>query len=63
MKPKIKKLLIYRRTQTINKDISKEMEIREVMKWQLLIAEAVDADIRGTESDIRIMNFFLILLW
>ena len=34
----------------MNKGISKEMEIREVMKWQLFIAGAVDADIRGTES-------------
>ncbi len=56
MKPKIKKLLIYRRTQTMNKGISKEMEIREVMKWQLLIAGAVDAAIKGTESYIRHME-------
>uniref|UniRef100_N2A2X9 Uncharacterized protein n=1 Tax=Eubacterium plexicaudatum ASF492 TaxID=1235802 RepID=N2A2X9_9FIRM len=31
----------------MNKGISKEMEIREVMKWQLLIAGAVDAAIKG----------------
>ena len=36
----------------MNKGISKEMEIREVMKWQLLIAGAVDAAIKGTESYI-----------
>lgn len=47
---------IYRRTQTMNKGISKEMEIREVMKWQLLIAGAVDAAIKGTESYIRHME-------
>ena len=37
----------------MKKGISKEMEIREVMKWQLLIAGAVDAAIKGTESYIR----------
>ena len=47
---------IYRRMQTMNKGISKEMEIREVMKWQLLIAGAVDAAIKGTESYIRHME-------
>ena len=47
---------IYRRTQTMKKGISKEMEIREVMKWQLLIAGAVDAAIKGTESYIRHME-------
>ena len=31
----------------MNERISKETEIREVMKWQLLIAGAVDAAIRG----------------
>ena len=40
----------------MNKGISKEMEIREVMKWQLLIAGAVDAAIKGTESYIRHME-------
>ncbi len=38
---------IYRRTQTMNERISRETVIREVMKWQLLIAGAVDAAIRG----------------
>ena len=47
---------ICRRTQTMNKRISKETEIREVMKWQLLIAGAVDAAIRGTETYIRHME-------
>ena len=37
----------------MKKGISKEMEIREVMKWQLLIAGAVDAAIKGTESYVR----------
>ncbi len=40
----------------MKKGISKEMEIREVMKWQLLIAGAVDAAIKGTESYIRHME-------
>lgn len=40
----------------MNKGISKEMEIWEVMKWQLLIAGAVDAAIKGTESYIRHME-------
>ena len=40
----------------MNERISKETEIREVMKWQLLIAEAVDAAIRGTETYIRHME-------
>ncbi|GFI47460.1 hypothetical protein IMSAGC019_02784 [Lachnospiraceae bacterium] len=47
---------ICRRTQTMNERISKETEIREVMKWQLLIAGAVDAAIRGTETYIRLME-------
>ena len=47
---------IYRRTQTMNERISKETEIREVMKWQLLIAGAVDVAIRGTETYIRHME-------
>lgn len=46
----------YRRTQTMNKRISKEQEIQEVMKWQLTIAGAVDAAIKGTESYIRHME-------
>jgi len=40
----------------MNERISKETEIREVMKWQLLIARAVDAAIRGTETYIRHMG-------
>ena len=40
----------------MNKGISKEMEIREVMKWQVLIAGAGDAAIKGTESYIRHME-------
>jgi hypothetical protein len=40
----------------MNKGISKEKEIQEVMKWQLLIAGAVDAAIKGTESYIRHME-------
>ena len=40
----------------MNERISKETEIREVMKWQLLIAGAVDAAIRGTETYIRLME-------
>ena len=36
----------------MNERISKETEIREVMKWQLLIAGAVDAAIRGTETSL-----------
>lgn len=40
----------------MNERISKETEIREVMKWQLLIAGAVDAAIRGTETYIRHME-------
>ena len=40
----------------MNKRISRETEIREVMKWQLLIAGAVDAAIRGTETYIRLME-------
>ena len=47
---------IYRRTQSMNERISKETEIREVMKWQRLIAGAVDAAIRGTETYIRLME-------
>ena len=46
----------YRRVQTMNKRISKEQEIQEVMKWQLTIAGAVDAAIKGTESYIRHME-------
>ncbi len=45
-----------RRAQTMNKRISKEQEIQEVMKWQLTIAGAVDAAIKGTESYIRHME-------
>ena len=37
----------------MKKGISKEMEIREVMKWQLLIAGAVDAAIKGVVLQIR----------
>ena len=40
----------------MNERISKETEIREVMKWQLLIAGAVDVAIRGTETYIRHME-------
>ena len=40
----------------MNKRISKEKEIQEVMKWQLTIAGAVDAAIKGTESYIRHME-------
>ena len=40
----------------MNKRISKEQEIQEVMKWQLIIAGAVDAAIKGTESYIRHME-------
>ena len=40
----------------MNKHISKEKEIQEVMKWQLIIAGAVDAAIKGTESYIRHME-------
>ena len=36
--------------------ISKEQEIQEVMKWQLIIVGAVDAAIKGTESYIRHME-------
>ena len=36
--------------------ISREMEMREVMKWQRIIAGAVDAAIRGTETYIRHME-------
>ena len=39
----------YRRTREMNKRISKEQEIQEVMKWQIIIAGAVDAAIKGTE--------------
>ena len=47
---------IYRRTRKMNRGISREQEIQEVMKWQLLIAGAVDAAIKGTESYIRHME-------
>lgn len=40
----------------MNERISKETEIREVMKWQILIAGAVDAAIRRTETYIRHME-------
>ena len=40
----------------MSKRIRKEQEIREVMKWQLTIAGAVDAAIKGTESYIRHME-------
>ena len=40
----------------MNKRTSKEKEIQEVMKWQLIIARAVDAAIKGTESYIRHME-------
>ena len=40
----------------MNKRISKEKEIQEVMKWQLTIEGAVDAAIKGTESYIRHME-------
>ena len=40
----------------MNKRINREMEIREVMKWRLQIAGAVDAAIKGTESYIRHME-------
>ena len=40
----------------MNKRISKEKEIQEVMKWQQTIAGAVDAAIKGTESYIRHME-------
>ena len=40
----------------MNKRISKEKEVQEVMKWQLTIAGAVDAAIKGTESYIRHME-------
>ena len=40
----------------MNKRISKEQEIQEVMKWQLTIAGAVDAAIKGTESYIQHME-------
>ena len=33
--------------------ISRETEMREIMKWQRIIAGAVDAAIRGTETYIR----------
>lgn len=46
----------YRRTQTMNKHISRETEIREVMKWQRIIAGAVDTAIKGTETHIRHME-------
>lgn len=36
--------------------ISKEAEMREVMKWQRIIAGAVEAAIRGTETYIRHME-------
>lgn len=44
---------IYRRTQKMNNRISRETEIREVIKWQRIIAGAVDAAIKGTETYIR----------
>lgn len=47
---------IYRRTQKMNNRISRETEIREVMKWQRIIAGAVDAAIKGTETYIRHME-------
>ena len=46
----------YRGTQTMNEHISRETEIREVMKWQRIIAGAVDAAIKGTETYIRHME-------
>lgn len=36
--------------------ISRETEMREIMKWQRIIAGAVDAAIRGTEIYIRHME-------
>ena len=36
--------------------ISRETEMREIMKWQRIIAGAVDAAIRGTETYIRHME-------
>ncbi|HBF7557067.1 TPA: hypothetical protein KOX55_000410 [Clostridioides difficile] len=47
---------IYRRTQKMNNRISRETEIQEVMKWQRIIAGAVDAAIKGTETYIRHME-------
>ncbi len=47
---------IYRRTQKMNNRISRETEIREVMKWQRIIAGAVDTAIKGTETYIRHME-------
>lgn len=37
----------------MNNRISRETEIREVMKWQRIIAGAVDTAIKGTETYIR----------
>ena len=45
-----------RRTQKMNNHISRETEMREIMKWQRIIAGAVDAAIRGTETYIRHME-------
>ena len=45
-----------RRTQTMSNHISRETEMREIMKWQRIIAGAVDAAIRGTETYIRHME-------
>lgn len=40
----------------MNNRISRETEMREIMKWQHIIAGAVDAAIRGTETYIRCME-------
>ena len=37
----------------MNNRISRETEIREVMKWQRIITGAVDTAIKGTETYIR----------
>ena len=42
----------------MNNRISRETEIREVMKWQRIIAGAVDAAIKGTETYIRHMELY-----
>ena len=40
----------------MDKHISRETEMREVMKWQRIITGAVNAAIRGTETYIRHME-------
>ena len=40
----------------MNNRISRETEIREVMKWQRIISGAVDTAIKGTETYIRHME-------